>query len=186
VLGGPPPGLPPDSGQDFELRIETGSHPMPRSRPMKRWSQGDLDECRKQVATLLDRGWIVPSRASHAASVVFARKPDGTWRSCQDYRGLNAITQRSGSVEPQPHVEQLVDETRGARFRVFSKLDLESAYMQFLIREEDQFKTSFCVPGGQSRYDSEFRVGAFGLPVHGMPVLSILMRYMPGCSEQHE
>jgi hypothetical protein len=63
-------------------------------------------------------------------------------------------------VEPLPHVEQLVDETRGAR--VFSKLDLESAYMQFRIREEDQFKTSFRVPGGQY----EFRVGAFGL--HGM------------------
>ena len=33
------------------------------------------------------------------------------------------------------------------------------AHMQFLIREEDQYKTSFRVPGGQN----EFRVGAFGL-----------------------
>ena len=166
VLAGPPPGLPPDRGPAFELRIDTGEHPMPRSRPMKRWSQGELDECRKQVAFLLDQGWIVPSSASHAASVVFARKADGTWRFCQDYRGLNAITQRS--VEPLPHVDQLVDETRGARF--FTKLDLAMAYMQFRIREEDQYKTSFRVPGGQY----EFRVGAFGL--HGMS--SVLMRYM--------
>ena len=42
--------------------------------------------------------------------------------------------------------------------------------MQFRIREEDQYKTSFRVPGGQY----EFRVGAFGL--HGMS--SVLMRYM--------
>jgi len=104
VLAGPPPGLPPDRGADFELRIDTGQHPMPRSRPMKRWSQGELDECRRQVTTLLDNGWIVPSRASHAASIVFARKADG-----QDYRGLNAITQLS--MEPLPHVDQLVDET---------------------------------------------------------------------------
>ena len=117
-------------------------------------------------AFLLDQGWIVPSCASHAASVVFARKADGTWRFCQDYRGLNAITQRS--VEPLPHVDQLVDETRGARF--FTKLDLAMAYMQFRIREEDQYKTSFRVPGGQY----EFRVGAFGL--HGMS--SVLMRFM--------
>jgi hypothetical protein len=94
----PPPnhplsGLPPDCGLAFELRIK-----MPRSRPMKRWSKGELDECRKQVAFLLDQGWIVPYSAS--ASVVFAGKPDGTWRSCQDFRGLNAITQRS--VEPLP------------------------------------------------------------------------------------
>ena len=69
---------------------------------------------------------------------------------------LNAITQRL--VEPLPHVDQLVDETRGARF--FTKLDLVMAYMQFRIREDDQFKTSFRVPGGQY----EFRVGTFGLP----------------------
>jgi len=114
----------------------------------------------------LDHGWSVPSWASHAASTVFARKADGSWRFCQDFRGLNAITQRS--VEPLPHVDQLVDETRGARF--FSKLDLASAYHQFRIRAEDQYKTSFRVPGGQY----EFRVGAFGL--HGMS--SLLMRYM--------
>ena len=61
-----------------------------------------------------------------------------------------------------------VDETRGARY--FSKIDLASAYWQFRIREDDQFKTSFRVPGGQY----EFKVGAFGL--HGMS--SLLMRYM--------
>jgi hypothetical protein len=130
---------------------------------MKRWSQGELDECRKQVAFLIDQGWIVTSSASHSASVVL---PDGTWRFCRDYRGLHAITQRS--VEPLPHVDQLVDETHGACF--FTKTDLAMAYMQFRIREEDQHKTSFRVPGGQ--YES--RVGAFGL--HGMS--SVLMRYM--------
>ena len=130
---------------------------------------GELDECRKQVAFLLDQGWIEPLSAWHAASVVFVRKPDGTWRFCQeaqDYRGLNAITQRS--VEPLPHVDQLVDETRGVRF--FTVLDLAMAYMQFRIREEVQYKTSFCDPGGQY----EFRVGAIGL--HGMS--SVLMRFM--------
>ena len=67
-----------------------------------------------------------------------------------------------------PHVEQLIDETRGARW--FTKLDLASAYHQFRIRESDVPKTSFRVHGGQF----EFRVGAFGL--HGMA--SLLMRYM--------
>ncbi len=46
VLAGPPPGLPPDRGAEFELRIDTGDRPMPRSRPMKRLSQGELEECR--------------------------------------------------------------------------------------------------------------------------------------------
>ena len=104
----------------------------------------------------------MPSRASHAASIVFACKADGSWRFCQDFRGLNAIKQRL--VEPLPHIDQLVDETRGACY--FSKLDLAIAYHQFRIRDVDQCKN----PGGQY----EFRVGAFGL--HGMS--SLLMRYM--------
>ena len=89
------------------------------------------------MAFLNYQGWIIPSSTSHAASVVFARKADGTWRFCQDYRGLNVITQKS--VELQQHIDQLIDETRGARF--FTKLDLAMAYMQFRIRAEDQYKT---------------------------------------------
>ena len=50
-------------------------------------------------------------------------------------------------MEPLQHVDQLVDETRGAHF--FTKLDLSMAYMQFRIQEEDQCKTPFRVPGGQ-------------------------------------
>ena len=54
-------------------------------------------------------------------------------------------------MEPLPHVDQLVDETRAACF--FTKLDLAVAYVQFRIREdspeENQYKTSFRVPGGQ-------------------------------------
>ena len=80
------------------------------------------------------------------------------------------MTQRS--VEPLPHVDQLVDETRGAR--CFTKPDSAMAYMQFRIRKDDRYKTSFRVPGGQY----EFRVGAFGL--HGMSsvLMPPVMRYM--------
>jgi hypothetical protein len=180
ILAGPPPGVPPDRGPAFELRIDTGSHPMPRSQSAGR--RASLTSAANRwpfcsiMAFLLDHGWNVPSSASHAALVVFARKQDGTWRFCQDYGELNAITQRS--VEPLLHVDQLVDETRGAHF--FTKLYLAMAYMQFCIREEDQFKTSFRVPRGQY----EFRVGAFGLhaaavhghALHGMS--SVLVRYM--------
>jgi hypothetical protein len=100
VLGGAPPGLPPERG--MELAIETGDAPMPRLRPVKRLSEGELAELRTQLVDLLDRGWIQHSTAGHAASVVFARKPDGTWRICYDYRGLNAISRPA--VEPLPHI----------------------------------------------------------------------------------
>ncbi len=44
VLGGAPPGLPPEQG--MELVIETRDAPMPRSRPVKRLSEGELAELR--------------------------------------------------------------------------------------------------------------------------------------------
>jgi hypothetical protein len=139
VLGGPPPGLPPDRG--IELVLETGDHPMPRTRPTKRLSEGELTELRRQLLDLLDCGWIQPSMADHAASVVFARKPDGSWRICYDYRGLNAITEPL--VEPRPHI----DETKGVRW--FTKFDLAQGYHQVRVREADWWETSF-----RSRLDS--------------------------------
>ena len=66
--------------------------------------------------------------------MVFAKKVDGSWWFCQDYRGLNAITRRL--VEPLPHIDQLMDETRGAKF--FPKMDLQEAYHQFHISTNDQ------------------------------------------------
>ena len=109
VLNGPPRGLPPDRG--IELELETGDAAMPRSRPVKRLSEGELAELRKQLHDLLDNGWIQHSTAGHAASVVFVRKPDGTWRICYDYRGLNAITRPA--IEPMQHIDALLDSTRG-------------------------------------------------------------------------
>ncbi len=98
---------------------------------MKLLSDGELAELREAHSSssdidLLDRGWIQHSTAGHAASVVFAWKPDGTWSICYDYRGLNAITRPA--VEPLPHIDALLDGKRGSPF--FTKLDLPSSYHQ--------------------------------------------------------
>ena len=164
VLAGPPPGLPPARG--ISLQIDTGSHPMPRTRPLPRISAGEMEELRVQLDDLLARGWIRPSTAGHAAMLVFVRKPSGQWRICFDYRGLNSIT--VPQVEPLPHIDQLLDQTKGAT--IFSKLDLASAYHQIQIQEADRWKTSFRSALGQF----EWNVVPFGL--QGAP--SILMRVM--------
>ena len=82
LLGGVPPGLPPDRG--MELILGTGDAPMPRSprltpcEALVRWGT-----CRApDVAHRHARSWLDPTTAGHAASVVFAQKPDGTSRIC--------------------------------------------------------------------------------------------------------
>ena len=129
-------------------------------------SAGELSELRRQLHDLLDRGWIQHSTAGHAASVVFARKPDGTWRICYDYRGLNAITEPL--VEPLPHIDALLDETRGSCW--FTKFDLAQGYHQVRLREADWWKTSFRSQLGQF----EWKVMPFGLQGSS----SVLMRVM--------
>ena len=51
VLGGAPPGVPPD--REMELELETGDAPMPRSRHVKRLSDGELAELRAQARPVL-------------------------------------------------------------------------------------------------------------------------------------
>jgi hypothetical protein len=57
--------------------------------------------------------WSSSSRRARRAS---RRKPDGTWRICYDYRGLNAISRPAVTVEPLPHMDALLDRTRGSRY----------------------------------------------------------------------
>ena len=137
VFDDPPSGLLPDRG--IELCLKTGNRPMPPSRPVKRLSAGELTELDRQLHYLYERGWIERSTAGHAAAVVFVRKPDGSWQLCYDYRGLNAITEPL--VEPLPHIDTLLEQTRGCAF--FSKIDLASAYHQIRLQESDLWKTSF-------------------------------------------
>ena len=77
--------------------------------------------------------------AGHAAAVVFARKPDGAWLNCYDYRGLNTITRLA--VELLPHIDALLDGTRGTRFSM--KLDLAISYHQLRVLTADRWKTRF-------------------------------------------
>ena len=57
--------------------------------------------------------------------------------------GLSSAQRHHAEVEQLPHVDQLIDETRGAR--IFTKLDLAMSYMQFRIRTADRYKTTFRV-----------------------------------------
>ena len=73
VLGEAPPVIPPN-------RSSSGLATM----PVKHLSACELAELRAQLISLLDRGWIQHFTAGHTAAVVFARKPDESWRICYD------------------------------------------------------------------------------------------------------
>lgn len=79
-----------------------------------------MAELKKQLAELVEVGYLWPSRSPYATPILFQCKKEGTLRLCVDYRALNKLTIKN--KYPLPLIvdsfDHLVDE------RVFSKLDL--------------------------------------------------------------
>ena len=68
VLAEAPPGLPLERG--IELVLEIGNRPIPRTRPIKRLSEGELAGLRRQLTDLLALGWIQHSVRAETGRVV--------------------------------------------------------------------------------------------------------------------
>ncbi|KAK3517148.1 hypothetical protein QTP86_003930, partial [Hemibagrus guttatus] len=100
------------------------------------------------IESSLAAGHIRPSTSPAAAGFFFVGKKDGGLRPCIDYRGLNAVTIRY--PYPLPLVPAALEQLRGAR--VFTKLDLRSAYNLVRIREGDEWKTAFHTTHGHYEY----------------------------------
>ena len=110
----------------------------------------------EQLDILLQSGRIVHSSSPYGAPILFAKKKDSDQlRMCIDYRALNANTVLNRY--PLPRIDNLLGQLQGAQ--VFSKLDLRDGYHQLPMKEEDSFKTTFCMWYGQF----EFKVMPFGL-----------------------
>ncbi|GBG80616.1 hypothetical protein CBR_g31076 [Chara braunii] len=120
-----------------------------------RMSPRELEELRKQLDELLEKGWIRPSSSPFGAPVLFVPKKEGELRMCIDYRGLNAITVKN--VEPLPRIDDLLDRVQGCKY--FSKIDLKSGYHQIEVHPDDQYKTAFHTKYGHYK----FIVMPFGL-----------------------
>ncbi|GBG85487.1 hypothetical protein CBR_g40126 [Chara braunii] len=104
------------------IEIEPGSR-TPKGA-VYRMSPRELEELRKQLDELLEKGWIRPSSSPFGAPVLFVPKKEGELRMCIDYRGLNAITVKN--AEPLPRIDDLLDRVQGCKY--FSKIDLKSGY----------------------------------------------------------
>ncbi|GBG81907.1 hypothetical protein CBR_g34090 [Chara braunii] len=134
------------------IEIEPGSR-TPKGAVYK-MSPKELEELRKQLDELLEKGWIRPSSSPFGAPVLFVPKKEGELRMCIDYRGLNAITVKT---EPLPRIDDLLDRVQGCKY--FSKIDLKSGYHQMEVHPNDQCKVAF-----RTRYGHyEFIVMPFGL-----------------------
>ena len=137
------------------MEIELEEEAKPVAKPAFRLSPAEMDELKKQLSLLLEKGLVRPSVSPWGAPVLFAPKKDGGLRMCLDYRALNKLTVKNKC--PIPRIDEIFDRLQGAQH--FTSLDLRSGYYQIRMRDTDIPKT--CI---RTRYGSfEFLVMPFGL-----------------------
>ena len=88
------------------------------------------------------------SSSPWASRMLLVKKPDGSWRPCIDYRGLNSMTIRDSY--PLPIIDDVLSKVGAGK--VFSKIDLFSGYWQVPIHKPDIEKTAFCTSSGLYEY----------------------------------
>jgi hypothetical protein len=115
-----PKDLPPSRNVDHHIDVLPGS--LPPSRPTYQLSLAEMDELRRQLDDLLDRGFIRPSKSPYGAPVLFVRKKEGDMRMCVDYRALNKQTIKN--TYPLPRIDELLDRLNGAAIREFSQMKI--------------------------------------------------------------
>lgn len=120
----------------------------PVVEPLRRTSLKQVQEIDRQVEVMLKQGVIERTKSEYASPVVLARKKDGSWRFCVDYRKLNEITEKDRY--PLPRIDDILDQLRSAR--LMSKIDLRSGYWQIPVAEEDRHKTAFRTKKGTFRF----------------------------------
>ena len=121
------PGMPPDRDIEFLIELLLGTRPI--SKRLYWMPANDLEEIKKKIKELLDKGYIQPSSSPWGAPVLLVEKKDGSLRMVVDYHALNEVTIKN--KYPLPMINDLFDQLQGAK--VFSKIDLRSGYHQLKI-----------------------------------------------------
>jgi len=102
------------------------------------------DEEDKQLDEMLETGTIKPLYSPWSSPVRMAKKKNGSFRFCIDYRQLNAVTEKD--AYPVPHVKNALDSFHGAKY--FAIIDLLSGYWQIGMTERAKQCSAFCTKRG--------------------------------------
>ncbi|GJV17235.1 putative reverse transcriptase domain-containing protein [Tanacetum coccineum] len=137
----------------FWIELILGAVPV--AKYFYRLAPSEMEEFSGQLKELQDKGFIRPSSSPWGAPILFAKKKDGSFRMCIDYRELNKLTIKNRY--PLPRIDDLFDQLQGSQY--FSKIDLRSGYHQLRVHEDDIPKTAFRTGYGHF----EFIVMPFGL-----------------------
>ena len=118
--------------------LTSDCHPI--ATKSRRYSQEDTEFIDKEVTRLLEEDIIEPSQSPWRAQVVVTKDENHKKRLAIDYsQTINRFTLLDAF--PLPNISEMVNEI--AKYRVFSTIDLRSAYHQLPLKDEDKPYTAF-------------------------------------------
>ena len=116
----------------------------PIACPSRRFSQPDKKFIKEEVNHLLKEGIIELSSSPWRAQVLVTSNKRHKKRMVVDYSGtINRFTQLDAF--PLPNINDIAKSI--AQYKIFSRLDLKSAYYQLPIKEEEKLYTAFEADG---------------------------------------
>ena len=145
----------PGRANAVQHEINTGNSPPIALKPYYRRSPLEREFMKEEIDRMLKQNIITPSDSPWSAPVVIAKKKDGKFRFCINYRQLNQITIKDSY--PLPRIDDLLDAFGKAKY--FTTLDLTCGYWHVEVKPEDRNKTAFTTHDGLY----EFNVMPFGL-----------------------
>ena len=138
--------LPPHRPYDCEIKL------LPNTvlyyGPIYPLTEKESTALKEYIDEMLAKGFIRKSKSPAGAPIFFVLKKNGELRLVVDYRHLNEITIRDSY--PLPLINDMLEHL--SKGKVFSKLDLRSAYNLVRIKEGDEYKTAFTCKYGHFEY----------------------------------
>ena len=129
---------------EVEFKIELKHGYIPAYRTHGRTSMKMREALQKEIEEMCRLGIIEPCDHSFWSNpIMMVKKPDGSWRMVNDFKGLNNWTIRDGFTVY--NVKDILFDLQG--MRIFSKFDLKHAYWCIVLDEKSRNLTAFTVPG---------------------------------------
>jgi transposase InsO family protein len=132
----------------IHLHLKPGAHP--KILPARKVPHSLLEKAKQAITDLVDQGVLtkVQDPTDWVSQMVIVEKQDGSLRVCIDPSQLNKSLMREQM--PMPTLDDILPHLKDAR--IFSKVDVKSAFHHIVLDEESSKLTTMATPFGRYRW----------------------------------